>query len=171
MKHLTKEQRYALKAYLQCGVSKREIANQLGVHKSTIYRELQRNKRKSGSYNPDFAQKLSEERKDRFCSTRKFDGYKQKLIEKWIREEQWSPEQIKGYCDTNQIEMVSHERIYQYIRDDKINGGDLYLHLRHRMKHRKRPISVKHQVIKNKVSIDDRPDVINNKERFGDWET
>lgn len=40
----------------------------------------------------------------------------QKKIDKWIKEEQWSPEQIKGYCKGNEIEMVSFERIYQYIR-------------------------------------------------------
>lgn len=170
MKHLTLKQRYALKAYLECGISKKEMATRLGVHKSTIYRELHRNKRKKGNYNPDFAQELYQERKERFSYARKFDSYKQKLVAKWIKEEQWSPEQIKGYCDVNKIDMVSHERIYQYIRQDKANGGDLYKHLRHQLKHRKRPVSGKHQVIKNKVSIDDRPDVINNKERFGDWE-
>lgn len=33
-----------------------------------------------------------------------------------------------------------------------------------------RPVSGKYQVIKDKISIDQRPDIINNKERFGDWE-
>src|SRR5690554_8237018 len=68
------------------------------------------------------------------------------------------------------IEMVSYQRIYQYIRKDKDDGGDLYKHLRHRLKHRKRPVSGKHEVIKNKVSIDQRPEVINTKGRFGDFE-
>ncbi len=160
----------ALKAYLESGVSKNKIASQLGIHRSTIHRELKRNRSKKGSYNPDFAQELAEERKERFCNHRKFTVEKQKRIDKWITEEQWSPEQIKGYCDTNHIEMVSHERIYQYIRQDRENGGTLYKHLRHKLKHRKRSVSGKHQVIKDKVLIDQRPDVINNKERFGDWE-
>ncbi|HET55352.1 MAG TPA: IS30 family transposase [Ignavibacteria bacterium] len=68
------------------------------------------------------------------------------------------------------IEMVSHERIYQYIRKDKLKGGEIYKHLRHKLKHRKRPVSGKYEVIKNKVSIEKRPDVINNKDRFGNWE-
>ncbi|MFV0366750.1 MAG: IS30 family transposase [Mangrovibacterium sp.] len=46
----------------------------------------------------------------------------------------------------------------------------MYKSLRHKLKNRSRPVSGKHQVIKDKVSIDDRPDGINNKERFGDWE-
>ena len=66
--------------------------------------------------------------------------------------------------------MVSHERIYQYIREDKKQGGKLYTHLRHQLKHRKRPVSGKHTTIKDKVSIEFRSQEINNKERFGDWE-
>ena len=170
MKHLTLEQRYALKAYLECGVANTEIAIKLGVDRSTIYRELKRNCTERGRYTPNFAQELAEERKERFIINRKFDTAMQRRIDKWIREEQWSPEQIKGYCDENEIEMVSIERIYQYIRQDKAEGGDLYKHLRHQLKHRKRPVSGKHEIIKNKVSIDQRPDLINKKERFGDWE-
>ncbi len=170
MKHLTLQQRYALKAYLNCNKTNAELAKLLSVDRATIYRELKRNSSKRGSYNPDFANELAEERKERFCKHRKFDQTKKRLINKWIIDEQWSPEQIKGYCDKNNIEMVSHERIYQYIREDKRSGGTLYKHLRHELKHRKRPITGKHEIIKNKVSIEDRPDVINNKERFGDWE-
>ena len=170
MKHLTLQQRYALKAYMECGKTKSEAAKLLKVDRSTVYRELKRNSRKRGCYNPDFANELAQERIERFCKHRKFDHAKQKLIDKWIKEEQWSPEQIKGYCDKEGIEMVSHERIYQYIRKDKADGGTMYKHLRHKLKHRKRPLSGKHEVIKNKVSIENRPEVINNKERFGDWE-
>ncbi|WGU67755.1 hypothetical protein QIU18_03995 [Capnocytophaga canimorsus] len=39
--------------------------------------------------------------------------------------------------------MVSTEKIYQYIREDKEKGGDLYQYLRHQLKHRKRPVSGK----------------------------
>ena len=170
MRHLTLQQRYALKAYLECGKNKSEAAILLGVDRSTVYREIKRNSRKTGVYNPDFAHELAEERKERFCNYRRFDAAKQGLIEKLIKKEQWSPEQIKGYCDKNEMDMVSHERIYQFIRQDKINGGQIYRYMRHKLKHRKRPLSGKHELIKNKVSIEDRPDVINNKQRFGDWE-
>lgn len=170
MKHFTLAQRYALKAYLECGKSKSEIAKLLGFDRSTIYREVNRNSKKRGAYNPDFADELAEERKERLCKHRKFDVDKQKLIENWIKSEQWSPEQIKGYCDRMNIEMVSHERIYQYVREDKLKGGELYKYLRHKLKHRKRSVSGKHEIIKNKISIEKRPDIINNKERFGDWE-
>src|SRR5690606_30398631 len=108
--------------------------------------ELSRNSIKQRKYNPDFADEQAQERKERLCTNRKFNTEKQKLIEQYIREEQWSPEQIKGYCDMKGIAMVSHERIYQYIRKDKDDGGDLYRYLRHRLKHRKRPVSGKNEV-------------------------
>jgi transposase, IS30 family len=170
MKHLTLAQRYALKAYLECGKSKSEIARLLSVGRSTICREVKRNSRGKGVYNPDFANGLAQERKDRFCRQRKFGPGMQKLIGNWVIGEQWSPEQIKGHCDKNSIGVVSHERIYQYTREDKLRGGNLYKHMRHKLKHRKRPVPGKHETIKNKVSIEDRPGIINNKGRFGDWE-
>ena len=65
--------------------------------------------------------------------------------------------------------MVSHERIYQYIREDKAKGGKMYMHLRHRLKHHKRPTG-KRIAIKNRISIEERPEIVNTKGRFGDWE-
>jgi IS30 family transposase len=89
-------------------------------------------------------------------------------VVKELTEEQWSPEQIVGKARREDVPIVSRERIYQFIREDKRNGGTLYKHLRHRLKHRKRPVSRKKIVIPDKVSIDLRPEVINQKERFGD---
>lgn len=170
MKHLTKEQRYQIKAYLDCNKTKTYIAKALNVDKYTIGRELQRNSKKRGSYNPDFANELATERKERFAINRKFTPSIEKFVRTHIEDEQWSPEQIVGYCRTHNIPMVSHERIYAYLRKDKLDGGNLYKHLRHQLKHRKRPVSGKNNTIKGRVSIDDRSDIVNNKERFGDWE-
>jgi IS30 family transposase len=170
MKHLTKEQRYQIKAYLNCNKTIPFIAEALKVNKTTIYREIKRNSKKRGSYNPDFAQELANERKERFAYNRKFTKSIEQFVRKQIEKEQWSPEQIVGYCKTHKIPMVSHERIYAYIRKDKLQGGSLYRHLRHQLKHRKRPLSGKQNTIKDRVSIDHRDDIINNKERFGDWE-
>jgi IS30 family transposase len=170
MKHLTKEQRYQIKAYLDCNKTKTFIAEALNVDKSTIGREIKRNSKKRGSYDPDLAQELASERKERFAVNRKFTPSIEKFVKNHIEQEQWSPEQIVGYCKTHNIPMVSHERIYAYIRRDKREGGNLYTHLRHQLKHRKRPVSGKQNTIKGRVSIDLRSDEINNKERFGDWE-
>lgn len=170
MKHLTQEQRYQIQAYLRAGKSKDFIAIELGVDRSSIYREVKRNSRQRGQYNAVHAQMLCHERKERLKRPRRFDRTKEDFIRKCILQEQWSPEQIVGYCCEQGIEMVSTERIYQFIRADKEHGGKLYQHMRHRLKHRKRPVGGRHTNIKDRVSIDERPPVINNKERFGDWE-
>ncbi len=73
----------------------------------------------------------STKRKQRYCNPRSFDTHKRKLIKEYLLQEQWSPKQIVGHCKIKQMPMVSHERSYQYIRDDKAAGGQYYKHLRH----------------------------------------
>ncbi len=91
MKHLIKEQRHQIKAHLNCNKSKLFIAESLQVDKGTIYRELERNLTKRGLYNPNFAQELATERKERFGRNRKCTPNK-KYVKKQIEQEQWSPE-------------------------------------------------------------------------------
>jgi IS30 family transposase len=86
--------------------------------------------------------------------------------------ENWSPEQISGYAKRHDLFSISHERIYQYILEDKRWGGELHKCLRHQHKrYRKRYGSPKRQSpIKNRVMIDDRPAVVDEKNHLGDWE-
>jgi len=168
MSHLTLEQRYVIEAYLKIKKSKDFIAESLNVHRSTVYRELKRNHTKTGKYSAKLAHEYASERKDRFVINRKFDENCKIFVEKHLRE-YWSPEQIVGYCKVSNIPTVSTERIYQHIRADKEKGGDLYKFTRHRLKHRRRPVG-KHYPIANRVSIEERPKVVDNKERLGDWE-
>ena len=170
MKQITKEQRYQIEAYIESGMSKKFIAEKLCIHPSSIYREIKRNACKNGGYSAKHALMLADERKERFKRPRKFSNKIERDICSFIENEQWSPEQIVGHCKRKKIPMVSHERIYQYVRKDKVNGGNLYKNMRHKLKHRKRPVGDKQIPIRNRVSIDERPDVVNNKERFGDWE-
>ena len=169
MKHITQIQRYEISTYLKCKKTKTFIANAIGLHKSTVSREIKRNSSKTGKYSPVYAQELSSERKERFGRKRKFTLELESFVVEKIEKEQWSPMQIVGYCTKNSLPTVSHERIYQYVRNDKKKGGKLYLNMRHKLKHRKRPVG-KFIPIKNRVSIDERPEIINKKERFGDWE-
>ena len=118
-KQLTVERRYQISALLQRGSTQKQIAGIVGVSESTISRELSRNKAKRGKYSAARAQMLADERKERFKRKRSFSSSMQRFIDKKLREEQWSPEQINGYCKVNGIEMVSVERIYQHIRKDK----------------------------------------------------
>ena len=171
--HISMDQRSKIEALFKSGHKPSFIAKQLNIHRSSIYRELKRNKTKRGAYNAAFAQELADEKKERFSHSRNFTFSIEKFIKEKLSEEQWSPEQISGYCKENHIDMVSHESIYKFIYQDKDNGGVLYKNLRVAFKkYRKRYGSgkVKRCVIKDKVSIDNRPDYINNKERDGDWE-
>ena len=170
MGQIAKEQRYEIHAYLKAEKPKAYIAKELGVHVSTIYREIKRNAQKRGGYNAKYAQTLCDEAKERYGRNRKFDINMKRIIDDKVGKEQWSPKQIIGYCKKQGIEMVSHERIYQYIRQDKTDEGNLYKQLRHRLKHRKRAVGADRIPIKDRVSIDERPKEVDEKSRFGDWE-
>jgi len=167
-KHLTLTQRNQIEVLLQTKTPIKKVADLLDTHKCTIYREIRRNKRRT--YSASYAQQLSTERKERFGRKRKFTLEMKKSIIERLTKEQWSPKQIVGYSKINDIPMVSHESIYQLIRQDKKEGGSLWTHTRHKLKHRKRPVSGKQVNIKNKVSIELRPAVVDEKKRCGDWE-
>lgn len=74
-----------------------------------------------------------------------------------MTEEQWSPAQIVGWLRKHGKDSVCVETIYAYIRADKQNGGDLWKHCRHRLKHRKRQVSASYTVVQNRTMIDERP--------------
>jgi IS30 family transposase len=154
---------------LQSGCTKKAICIAIGKDKSVLSRELSRNSSKRG-YSASLADEYAKERKERFRRQRKFTETVKNHVIKQLTEEQWSPEQIVGDAKKRGIDTVSHERIYQLIRADKRSGGSLWKHCRHRLKHRKRPVGGKKVIIPDKVSIEERPTVVNEKKRFGDWE-
>lgn len=94
-KQLTQEQRYQIYELRKEGKTITEIAKEIGVHKSTISRELKRNKGLRG-YRPDQAQRISKERKSRANKAPKIDEYTKNYVKKLIKLD-WSPEQISGY--------------------------------------------------------------------------
>tara|TARA_B110000285_G_scaffold229839_1_gene295374 strand:+ start:1098 stop:2075 length:978 start_codon:yes stop_codon:yes gene_type:complete len=168
---LIDSQRYQIEAYLKANFTITRIAIELGVHKSTICRELKRNSKKR-SYNANCTSTLSKERKRESYKHSVFDQNMKQYIDKKLTQNQWSPEQIKGRCDLDGIPMVSTERIYQYIYPNQTEGGYLYLHLRTARRWRRKRLNRKHQrgQIPNRTMIDQRPKIVDTKERFGDWE-
>jgi IS30 family transposase len=167
-KHLTPEQRYTIFAMYKQNCSQKMIAEAIEKHKSVISRELKRNANSKGKYSFQYAQDLANLRKERMKQPRKlYPRLKQKIID--LVSQGWSPQQIRGRLKLENQEYISHQTIYKIIHQDKANGGTLYQHTRHKLKHRKRPVN-KHFPIKNRVSIDHRPKIVDTKERFGDWE-
>jgi IS30 family transposase len=87
-----------------------------------------------------------------------------------IREE-LSPEQITGHLKDIGEPSVSPEWIYQHLYADKRNGGDLHTHLRCQKQRRKRYGSAERRdQIKNRVSIEKHPAIVDLRSRVGDWE-
>ena len=165
---LTQEQRYQIYALLKTEHSQNEIAIFLGVNKSTISREVRRNRGKRG-YRPKQAHRYALKRR-RNTVRKRIPAESWVWIEEMLRQD-WSPDQIsnwlKKYTDTT----ISHEWIYQYIYKDKRRGGDLHKHLRCQKKRRKRIGDYDRRgKIPNQVSIEERPEIVDRRERLGDWE-
>jgi IS30 family transposase len=150
------------------GKSQIEIADTIGVHKSTVSREVKRNTGGRG-YRHKQAHRFAIKRRKCKANKRITDEDWEK-VEELIRKE-WSPEQISGRLQKEDNGNISHEWIYNYIWADKEDGGDLHDHLRAKKKYRKRYGSNdKRGKIKNRTSIDERPEVVDKKDRTGDWE-
>lgn len=170
-KQLNKEQRHQLEILLRSHFPFSRIAALLGIHRSTIYRELKRNKGNYGGYSAEYAQQFSNDRKERLSRPRKLDSLMEKQIIAGLKA-CWSPEQISGYYRNKGVPMLSHEQIYRFIYKDKAKGGILFECLRiARKPYRKRYGSKWHRMgIPNRITIDQRPEIVNKRQRIGDWE-
>lgn len=168
-KRLTLKQRYQIKIFLEAGYTRTEIADELCVHKSTIGRELKRN-RGPDKYKPEVAHSRAGMNQRYFHRHIKRTPEMTRLIKEKL-DEYWSPEQIYGYFKRNEISMLSHEAIYQYIAIDRREGGELYKKLRRcgKKKRKYAKYSTRGQ-IKDRRLIDDRPKIVNDNSRFGDLE-
>ena len=165
---LTSEQRYQIYALLKAEHTQKEIAKILRVHKSTISRELRRNTGGRG-YRPTQAHKFALQRREEKVRQCISEASWQR-VEQLLRED-WSPEQISLWLIEADEPRVSHESIYQHIYWDKDCGGDLHTHLRCKKKRRKRYGAYDRRgKLTNQVSIDDRPKVVEERKREGDWE-
>jgi len=167
-KQLTCEQRYAIRILLKKDYLQKDIAATIGVNKSTISRELKRNSSKRG-YRPKQAQRKAVERRQDKSPPRIAEATWNKV--RLYLKDDWSPEQISGTMKLKERISISHEWIYQFIIKDKQTGGNLYTHLRCKSKRRKRYGSHERRgILKNRRSIEERPAIVETKERIGDWE-
>ena len=86
--------------------------------------------------------------------------------------EDWSPEQIAGRMKIDNGLSICHETIYRYIYYNKLRGGRLYKHLRHKNKkyHNRSNAYQRRGIIIDRISIDKRPKIVEKKNRIGDFE-
>jgi IS30 family transposase len=164
---LTQEQRYQIKARLSVGRKKPAIARELGVAKSTIYREVKRNTGERG-YRPKQAHEKALKRRTEKSQAR-ISAEIWRLVDEKLCEK-WSPEQISGRLKKNSIR-ISHERIYQDVYADRCAGGTLWKHLRCQKKRCKRAGGRDRRGrIPNRRKIKERPTIVEERTRRGDWE-
>lgn len=164
---LTQAQRYQIYALRKTKHSLAEIADVVDVHKSTVSRELRRNRGKRG-YRPQQAHELALERKPKAVTRITTEVWA--VVEKLLRQE-WSPEQISGGLKKEQEIAISPEWIYQHVLANKRAGSDLYTHLRCQKKRRKRYGTYDRRgKLPNCRSIEERPVIANARKRLGDWE-
>jgi IS30 family transposase len=174
--HLSQDQRYQIEALKQAGQNQTQIAKILGVHKSSISREIKRNSvhsaRPPDKYKALQAQHFADKRTYKMYAFKSSD----KAIERrivWLLRAGWSPEQIACCCAARGISMLSTEGVYQWIYQQKRLTVDYTNYLRrHHRKRRKRKLDNQPRtIIKDKVSIHDRPKEVDEQIRFGDMET
>ena len=164
---LTQEQRYQIYSLKKIAHSQTEIAACIGVNKSTINRELRRNHGRRG-YRPKQAHEKAIGR--RVGGRKRISEKDWQLVEEKLRLD-WSPEQISNWMKKKATCQISHEHIYKHIYADKRNGGVLHTHLRCQKKRRKRRGSYDRRgKIRNQVSIEQRPEIVDQRLRLGDWE-
>ena len=167
--HLTQDERYQIAILNKAGHDQSDIARVMNRHKSTIGREMKRNRGERG-YRPKQAQAFSQARM-RACENGPRIAAETWAIVEVKLAETWSPEQIAGHLKVEGQPTVSHEAIYQRIYVDKRAGGTLHRALRCQKARRKRYGGRERRgTIPNQVSIDLRPGIVAERGRFGDWE-
>jgi IS30 family transposase len=163
-KHLSQVERYQIYVLMNAGHGQTQIAKLLDRHKSTISRELSRNRGLKG-YRPKQACELTAQRceQSRYAAT----------VPTWVIEQaqyllsvQWSPEQIAAKLP------VSHETLYQRVYADKARGGKLWQNLRCQKQKRKRYASGRDRrgQIPHRRPLSERPAHIEARKQVGHWE-
>jgi transposase, IS30 family len=151
-------------AFLEINLSIPEIADRLGFNKSTIYRELKRNTLGEDVYLAEFAQVRAEKRYLRCRRKKLLKGALLKLVKSKLQKD-WTPQQIRERCKVEKVSCVSHETIYKFVRRRENHHYFRFFNRRgytrySRLKMRR----------DSHLSIQQRPKIVEQRKRFGDWE-
>lgn len=169
---ITFAERYTLGLLRQRGLSAAAIARVLGRHRSTIGREVRRNRtHHDGGYRPQLADWYARGRRSRSRRNRRFGTAEWERIQVLLRED-WSPEQVAGRLRREGALRISHETIYRYIWADKRAGGTLWRHLRgaRKLKRKRYGAYDSRGRLAGKRPITARPAVVEARTEVGHWE-
>lgn len=171
-RQITSEQRYTLAVLRRQGFNQSQIACALGFHRSTIGRELKRNRcAYDGAYRPSKASQRTNGRRSRSRRNSQFSEQDWRLVESLLAL-QWSPEQIAGRLERMSKLTISHETIYRRLWRDKARGGALHRQLRGANKRfRKRyGRNDSRGRLAGKRHISERPEAATQRSASGHWE-
>jgi transposase, IS30 family len=151
--HLIEKDRWKFYQLHQSGISMAEIARRLGKHRSTLYRELARNKRKE-DYQPGQANQMAKARQGQegLCKIARYETLRRYIYQKLKLG--WSPEQIAGRLKRKKSKFaICHETIYRYIYQHP--NKKLFKHLKYKKRKRYRRFArIKHMShIKEKMQL------------------
>ena len=160
--HLTIADRIKIETYLELGLKPCQIASKLGVHKSTISREL---KRCQNGYSAALAQEQYDHKAKQKGRKSRLTPELKKEIENCLKSS-WSPEQIYGRYQLEQKPMVAFKTIYNWLYAGLI---DLDLSVLRRKGKTRQPKETR-GTFRIGTSIAKRPKEVRNRETFGHWE-
>jgi len=169
---LSQQERYTITALMKSHFSKAYVAKILGRNRSTISRELKRNKTSFGQgYCAEKAQSYATARRKRTRRGPNFSADQWNLVILLLSND-FSPEQISNTLKRHNIFDISHETIYKYLLHDKKKGGTLYKHLRIVPKRRRKRYNSydSRGRLAGKRHISTRPATIERRTRIGHWE-
>lgn len=181
MKHLTAAQRGNIETLLQEKYTNKQIAEKLGKHRSTIGREVKKGLDGSAIYRPFVAQVAYETNRKRCKQIPKLDHPANHRLRSAIVsciQKGWDPSQTAGRLHDDPAwrdlpTIVCAETIYVWIYTSAFAIAEkLYQYLRYGKKKRtkQKGRSAHRSKIPNRVSIHERPSIVDAKSRLGDWE-
>lgn len=172
-RHLSIDEREVILKMLAQQCSPQAIGLALGRHPETIRREVRRNAGRDGEYWPHPAQKAYEQRRAESKQPYRLD--EDPWLQKYVLgklQRHWSPEQIGGRLRKDHGRIVSPGTIYSWVYRDRADGGTVWRSLRRRHRRRKRHRGVDRRgQIPGRRMIDQRPAIVDQRERLGDWES
>jgi len=169
---LSIEERFMIGALRMRGSGVSEIARELKRHRSTIWREVKRNRSQyDGAYRACWAVEKTNGRRRRSRRNRRYGAAHFVPIELMLRED-LSPEQIVGRLRLEGVRSMSHETIYLWIWADKEAGGTVWRHLRgaRKLKRKRYGRHDSRGRLAGKRMITERPAIVARRSRLGDWE-
>jgi transposase, IS30 family len=167
---ITPAERYTLSVLRKQRLSNAEIARLMDRHRSTIGREVRRNRREDGGYRHDVAQEKTNGRRRRSRRNSQFGPAEWTLVETLVRDK-FSPEQISGWLKLLELFEISHQTIYRHIKHDRKRGGTLWQHLRQPVRYRKRYGTPERRGrLAGKRHISERPPEVEARGELGHWE-